>query len=163
MDSHPKRNFLLVCLLWWAPILQAQSNRILVGHSALLPQSEGMRLATQCSRRGVSNVQATWVPSANQLTEMEIELSKFLASKHPKILKSSEKLYLQYAGFVVNGRPIIYINAINEFHVHPPFTDEPVDWKNVAMKFCDGGHVFWGLEYDPISKSFSNMAFNGNA
>jgi hypothetical protein len=122
-----------------------------------------MRLTTQCSRRGVSGVQATWVPSASQLTEMEIELSKFLASNYPKILKSAEKLYLQYVGFVVNGRQIIYINAFGEFQVHRPFLDEPVDWKKVAMKICDGGRVFWGLEYDPISKSFSNMAFNGNA
>jgi hypothetical protein len=28
---------------------------------------------------------------------------------------------------------------------------------------CDGGDDFWGLEYDPESKAFSALEFNGDA
>jgi hypothetical protein len=149
--------------LFLAQGLIAQFIRIPPGHSALLPEKEGMRLTNQCSRRGVVGVEATWVPTELQLVEMELELAKFLQSNHPRISKSVNRLYLQYVGLIVGSRKIIYINAFDEFQVNPPFIEEPVDWRKVAMKFCDGGRTFWGLEYDPLTKSFSNMAFNGKA
>jgi len=161
--SHHVSQFIFLSTLWLAPSLHAQVNLIHSGQTAVLSEKESLKLATQCSRKGVPGIQSTWTPNASQVSEMEIELSKFLTAKYPSITKNIKKLYLQYAGFVVSDRHIIYINAFDEFQAHPPFDENPLDWRKVAMKMCDGGRAFWGLEYDLVSKTFSNMAFNGNA
>jgi len=150
---HLVSRFIIICTFWLAPSLYAQINHIPAGQTAVLPEKESLKLATQCSRKGVPGIQSTWTPSADQLAKMEIELSKFLATKHPSVIKNIKKLYLQYSGFVVNGRQIIYINAFDEFQAHPPFDANPVDWRKVAMKICDGCRAFWGVEYDPVSKT----------
>ena len=61
----------------------------------------------------------------------------------------------QYAGLVIHGHRIIYLNAfIARFTSNPRWRDEPVI-------ICDGGTVTFGVEYDPVTKTFANFAFNG--
>jgi hypothetical protein len=68
----------------------------------------------------------------------------------------------QYAGFISSGRKIIYVNALPRRDTESQMPDEPPeDWKHKALVMCDGGPQFFGVEYDPQTKAFSNFAFNG--
>ncbi len=58
--------------------------------------------------------------------------------------------FRQYLGVIVNGKRYIYIDA------SPSKKDE-------MMIVCDGGKDYWGVLYDPENKTFSELAFNGEA
>jgi len=78
----------------------------------------------------------------------------------------------QYVGFTRQGRKLIYLNAFSA-RVVDVFCEEDVKpaqegdcrshWRREAVGVCDGGDDFWGVEYDPESKTFSSLAFNGSA
>jgi hypothetical protein len=53
---------------------------------------------------------------------------------------------------------MIYINA---FPLWRPETFQP--WRTKPVLICDGGESVWGVLYDPVSKTFRDLAFNGNA
>jgi hypothetical protein len=63
---------------------------------------------------------------------------------------------MQYAGIVVNGKHLIYINA---FYQSRP--DEWEKWKKIAVAVCDGGSGFWGALYDPKEKKVFDLRLNG--
>jgi hypothetical protein len=68
----------------------------------------------------------------------------------------------QYFGIVSGGRRYIYINAFpaSEFKDWPK--QVPVfNWRMQPFVACDGGSGFWGVLYDPASRRFSQLAFNG--
>jgi hypothetical protein len=37
------------------------------------------------------------------------------------------------------------------------------DWRRQIVAVCDGGPQFFGVEYDPDTKTFSHFEFNGIA
>lgn len=65
--------------------------------------------------------------------------------------------YRQYVGIVVNGRKLIYISA---FAMR--LAEHGYDWwRRKPALACVGGEAFGGVLYDPLSKAFSQLAFNG--
>ena len=40
---------------------------------------------------------------------------------------------------------------------------DPDEWRHPAIMICDGGDDYWGLEYDPATKTYSQLAFNGGS
>ena len=68
-------------------------------------------------------------------------------------VKSLEDFYMQYAGIVVKGQRLVYINAFAS-------DDPPEFWKERAVIVCDGG-VDWGVLYDPANGRFFDLAVNG--
>ena len=128
--------------------------------STLLPASEVKSVVKQCSRPSPTEFTDTWQPSKEELKEME---SRFAEIRKLKVLeccilgekiKNPEGDYMQYAGIVLGGRKLIYINAI---------PGDPGDsWKEKAVVICDGGTA-WGVLYDPKTKTFSSLAVNGIA
>jgi hypothetical protein len=77
-------------------------------------------------------------------------------------LREINSYFRQYAGVIVAGRKLIYINAFpaSEFDNGPPQIVRSA-WKEEPFKACDGGSSFWGVLYDPSRRSFSDLAFNG--
>jgi len=128
--------------------------------STLLPASEVKTVANQCSRPSPSKFTDTWQPSKEELKEME---SRFAEIRKLTVqeccvtgarITDPEKYYMQYAGIVLDGKKLIYINAI---------PGEPGDfWKEQAVVICDGGNA-WGVLYDPKTKKFYSLAINGVA
>jgi len=125
-------------------------------HGSLLYGEQARTLAKQCSRPPLTNIKGHWVPSTNQLSKLEKQLDQYLSAKHPEIRKNIGQLYFQYAGLIRHKRKIIYINTIDHY------TQTNPDWRHTAMIVCDGGDMFWGLEYDPNTEEFSEMSFNSS-
>jgi hypothetical protein len=65
----------------------------------------------------------------------------------------------QYGGFLRGGRRFIYGN----FFPHEAGDDRPADndWRHAPMMVCDGGHAFFGVEYDVEGRRFTHLGFNG--
>jgi hypothetical protein len=65
----------------------------------------------------------------------------------------------QYVGIVRQGRRFIYGNYFR----HEPSQDAIFgdDWRRESTRVCDGGPVFFGVEYDVEAQRFTHIAFNG--
>jgi hypothetical protein len=121
-------------------------------------------LARQCSRVSPGPVEDVWTPSEEQIEEVEDNLILHLARELEQAGQSPSPggYYRQYAGFVVGGKRIIYVNGVDESAIERD-TAAAFDWRTQAVQICDGGTITFGAEYDPTTRQFSNFAFNGSA
>ena len=62
----------------------------------------------------------------------------------------------QLIGVSINGKSYIYINAFLKGDINLLPT-----WKTEPVIMCDGGEGFWGALFDPETKEFSQLSFNG--
>lgn len=132
---------------------------------AVLAPPEARRLLHQCSRAAPQGVTGDWAPSTADIRELEARLPKALdeaLGKHRAGGARAPVVARQYAGFVIGRRRIVYVNGFTKEETEPPFPGAPAfDWRRKAMSVCDGGPVFFGVEYDPATGTFANFAFNG--
>jgi hypothetical protein len=125
---------------------------------AILPTSQGWALIRQCSRGSPANVSGFWEPSPAQVLTIEQRLPELLRkSGQESVLAGSRR---QYIGVTSRGKKLIYLNA---FPASALDVGEHTNWKTEAFTVCDGGDVFWGLEFDPADETFHNIQFNGVA
>lgn len=112
-------------------------------------------LFKQCSRQSPS-ANGYWNPTNGDIEKLELLWPKFMVPQARKMklpMKMPlQNFYRQYAGFMRNGRRVIYINA---------FQYPDAKWKQQAVVVCDGGPSFFGVEFDVKSQQFTNLAFNG--
>lgn len=128
----------------------------------------------QCSRSSPDRVEGYWVPSDLQIAELEERLPAFLESL-PVVVQPRplDSYFLQYTGFRKGGREWIEVNAITplqgmgdrpdaflDLTAQPPLY-EP--WLSERVWVCDGQNNFWGVVYDPSTRTFTNYAMNGGA
>ena len=138
----------------------------------VFPELKARDLIPQCSRGAPGPVEGTWSPSSSQIAELEARLPESLdgvLAKRGEYQDRSRDFLRQYAGFIIHGRRIIYVNAFPRFLLaveknssaerHRP---QP-DWRSTVEGVCDGGPAFFGVEYDPDTKAFSHFEFNGLA
>ena len=130
-----------------------------VKDGTIFPPKKAELLLRHCSRNGPTAVTEFWLPQLAQIAQLELALPDLLETKlsgerHPPI-KSYKR---QYAGLIVKGRKIIYVNGFAGGDGAGPGT-----WRTDPVKVCDGGNGFFGVEYDPEKKSFEGLAFNGVA
>lgn len=117
----------------------------------------------QCSRAPLPVFQGTWQPGEEDIKALEEQLpaveglkASICCIKDARV-GSVHDYYRQYVGIVVNGRKLIYINAFAR-----RLTEYGYDWwRRKPALACEGGEAFWGVLYDPLSQSFSQLAFNG--
>ncbi len=134
----------------------------------VLPPQIAPQLLKQCSRAAPSGFQSIWMPDLPQIRDLEARLPAALGSALQKAGASryAPADYLrQYAGFTVNGRKIIYVNGmlrrgVDNEALPPEFRR---DWRHQPVVVCDGGVGYFGVEYDPSTKTFAHLAFNGEA
>ena len=153
----------------------------------VFPAARARDLTTQCSRSASGTVQATWDPDAFQIQQLEQALSAVLLERLAQTQWSGETprpgdYYRQYAGVVINGRQLIYVNGFHKQFVESTvaFIDQnranpnqlsafPLEyrganfWQGVPVMVCDGGAMFFGAEYDPATGQFVAFQFNGAA
>lgn len=122
-------------------------------------------LARQCSRVSPGPVEGAWTPSEEQLEALEDQLILLVARELENAgqTPSPGGYYRQYAGFIIGGRQIIYVNGVDEAGIDsdPGPAFHPGNWREHAIRICDGGTITFGAEYDPATQQISNFAFNG--
>jgi hypothetical protein len=138
--------------------------------------AKARELLEPCSRSGPKGVTGTWQPEPQQIRDLEARLPEALvrgfqsahadARNNHQVLPTFDR---QYAGVVIGGRKLIYINAFPHSIVDFDGTDlmslwrKGADWRRKPVVICDGGDAFWGALYDPQSKTFEDFEFNGVA
>ncbi len=134
-------------------------------NGAILPPEVARDVLNQCSRNVPGPVQGMWQPSKAQIQNLEALLPKALdeafakRGEHP----NRSAVYLrQYAGFIVDGRNIIYVNAFPRDLLNTE-QSSTLDWRLHATLVCDGGSAFFGVEFDPGNGTFAHFEFNGAA
>ena len=159
------------------------SNRP-ASRSVVLTGDAMRSLFSQCSRPSPEGIDNYWTPTVRDLRALDSTFPKFIqAQKLPEgvTAKSLNLYYFQCAGFIRKGRKMIYVNAFSPNHtlafalemvITPDMkaTKESVakarkrpHWHQKAETVCDGGSSFWGVEYDPETRQFTHLYFNGRA
>jgi hypothetical protein len=138
---------------------------------AILPVSKTERLARQCSRKSPGPVTGTWSPTRTMIADLEFTLGEELEQKLKAIPEAGAKpqdYYRQYAGLLIDGRQVIYINGVHNSVIDRDLAREQGAgrpqrglWSNEPVMICDGGTLTFGVEYDPATKAFDRFAFNG--
>jgi hypothetical protein len=142
---------------------------------AIMALDQGPVMFAQCSRPAPREKGPFWSPAPAQIEELEGELAAYLRQQgHAKEADGLARFLRQYVGFVRTDRKLIYLNAFPVYLVEadekmcrerpelmPKELCEPDHWRHEGVFACDGGDDFWGLEYDPESKAFSALEFNG--
>jgi hypothetical protein len=135
----------------------ADTRTVLTGDAARM-------LSRQCSRISPGPVEDVWTPTDAEADAIEDELILLVAREMENAGQSPSPggYYRQYAGLVVGGRRIIYVNGVDESAVErDPNAQHRFDWRTQPILICDGGPITFGVEYDPATRQFSNFAFNG--
>lgn len=139
----------------------------------ILPEAIGPALLEQCSRATPRTVKGYWTPSDVMIYELETALPQSLGSAIQDAtptgipLVEPQEFYRQYIGIIEqNGRRKIYVNGFHRHHVrrsNPGFAggqSDTVSWRLQAVSVCDGGTLYFGVEYDPNRQRFSAVRFN---
>jgi hypothetical protein len=121
---------------------------------AILPARQSVESLKQCSRPSPSDVSGGWDISPALAAQIEADLPKLETQMHGI---APQVFYRQYVGILQSGQRRVYINAF------APSTLETRDdsWEREPADACDGGDQFWGAVYDPATRQFSELAFNG--
>jgi len=127
----------------------------------------------QCGANRSSLIRSTWVPSDSEIAVLEERFAPSLqraldrqVSDRRARLNASE-FYRQYIGVVhPDGRRMIFVNGFHrEFtRLSASFgTKEPSDtllWRTHPVFVCDGGLLFFRVEFDPKTKKLGRIRFN---
>lgn len=100
-----------------------------------------------------------WEPSNRQISKLELALPEYLLRNSPigKIPSDNFKSYgRQYFGISQNGKKLIYLNA---FCDPERFARRKTD----LVRVLDGGSCYFHVLYDPETKTFSDVNYNGEA
>jgi hypothetical protein len=122
----------------------------LAAPSVLLPADQAKAMLEQCSRPSPAAVDGTWTVSAQAVDRLERDLPQLTA----QVAKPRE-FYRQYVGITVQGQRLVYINAFYTAN------GANLPWRDRPMIVCDGGKSAWGALYNPKTRKFSDVQFNG--
>lgn len=136
--------------------------------SVTLDSTKGAQLLKQCSRGIPGNVKSFWTPASNDIQNLESNLDnlKKVVARDCCIIgakiDSLQSFAFQYLGVVIKGKKYIYINAFPPKTVEH-YKERKLDLATTPVVVCDGGDHYWGVLFDPETKQFSSLAFNGVA
>src|SRR5262249_847349 len=142
-----------VCLAAGSLAIAMAAEVTLPDRATILSTSEGPKIIRQCSRPGPENVSDFWMPAVADVLAAEKELPSLLRDSGHKI--KLENTNRQYVGIIAHGKKLIYVNG---FSVDPSM---PHGWRASATIVCDGGDAFLGAEFNPVTKAFTHLEFNG--
>lgn len=108
-----------------------------------------------CSREPPQGITGYWEVKQAEVHRIDDALLAHLdrTGLRNKLRYSPSGYQRQYLGLIRGEQRIVYINA---FPVN--FGDAVGRSKSQFVKGCDGGNLFWGIEYDVLSKSFANFS-----
>ena len=161
---HRTLIFLALFLLSFGASADSASSE----RAVLLPPTQARHALQQCSRETPGPVSSVRTVSPAVIAKLEQDLPKLsrlvsqtCCGKGLSVLDPSA-FYRQYVGVSINGHDFVYINA---FHDHPIYLrrKDRDRWRSEPELVCDGGDSFWGALYDPETRQFSQLSFNGPA
>jgi hypothetical protein len=130
----------------------------------VLPEAVANLLLAQCSRGVPPAYEGHWLPAADDIAALEAALPRALATAQPgdaQLRNAPQGWRRQYGGFRRGGRRFIYGNFFPREVGDDP--DAANDWRHAPVMICDGGHAFFGVEYDVDARRFTHLGFNGYA
>jgi hypothetical protein len=133
-------------------------------NSALVfPEGRGLELLNQCSRGAPEPVETTWTPTDADIVQLESRLLDYLRQQRPAMYPAGQPVDLirHYAGLVMKGRRVIYLDAEIRGPGSLPVGEYPTLPDRPFNGVCDGGPAFFGVEYDVEAKTFSHLLENG--
>jgi hypothetical protein len=101
-----------------------------------------------------------WMPTVDQVQELESLLPKYLNSHPPiddKPVGDFFEYGRQYFGVTQKDRKLIYLNAF----CNPSKFDHR--WEKEIILVKDGGSCYFQVFFDPFKKEFVHLHYNGNA
>jgi hypothetical protein len=130
--------------------------------AVILPETVADQLLHQCSRAVPPAYAGHWLPNADDIAGLEAALPPALNAARPadaEIRSAPQGWRRQYGGFLRGGRRFIYGN----FFPRETGDNRPSDndWHRAPVMICDGGPVFFGVEYDAEAGRFTQIAFQG--
>ena len=127
----------------------------------ILPQYAGKRLLKPCTRRAPDSPGAPWRPGPTDVERFEAAIPRLVAAHKECFTKDKSedlKHYVrQYTGFSRDGRRFIYANFLHSTARKRDFGDA---WLWSPAAYCDGGHEFFGIEFDLDSGRFTAVDFD---
>jgi hypothetical protein len=121
--------------------------------------------ARLCNRPAPRMVAGTWTPERDMIRRLESVLARELqtaldAAPESRMTLVAADYYRQYAGLIVGGRRIVYVNGLHQKAVARDIGSR-TPWQTTAWHPCDGGLLFFGAEYDVETETLSRLVFNG--
>jgi hypothetical protein len=97
-----------------------------------------------------------WQVNQSDVERIDEALMQYLERQGlVKMLRSPLSAYgRQYLGYNRSERRFVYVNA---------FMRSSSDTKSMYVRWCDGGNLFWGIEYDMQEKIFTGFEIDGVA
>jgi hypothetical protein len=107
-----------------------------------------------CSRPTPQGITSYWQVNQSDVERIDEALMQYLERKGLlKMLRTPLSAYgRQYLGYNRGERRFVYINA---------FMRSSGDTKSTYVRWCDGGNLFWGIEYDMKGKTFTGFEIDG--
>jgi hypothetical protein len=133
------------------------------GSALVFPESRGLELLNQCSRGVPEPVETTWTPSDADILQLESRLLDYLRQQRPAMYPAGQPVDLirHYAGLVMKGGRVIYLDAEIRGPGSLPAGEYPTLPDRPFNGVCDGGPAFFGVVYDVDAKTFSHLLENG--
>jgi len=108
-----------------------------------------------------------WAPDSETIASLEVALPPALQRaldqriKEPAGRPGPGDYYRQYIGIRKGRRQVVYINGFHRLHVERLRSKFDESWRTRVVNVCDGGTMFFGAEYDPVTRQVENLRFNG--
>jgi len=155
----------------------------------IFPEEIAPLVANQCSKGNYNG--DFWVPSIDQVQLLEKHLPKYFEEKHINLRHGGlDTFRRQYVGIYINGEKAIYANAFHSkagaiFSTNnksPEYLEianerrrkklskyvdivrlpnDLLTWKHYPINVCDGGELYFGINFQLKNIQFSNLIFNG--
>jgi hypothetical protein len=154
--SH-KQTIILAISLFVSCFAFAQDSTYCV-----LDSTKAQRFEKQCSR-AEPQINGGWNPSESDIDTLQKHLSEICKLKSEECCSVGGSVTApfeyrrQYVGIITHGRKMIYVNA---FPLHEKLLGL-CNWRKEPYLVCDGGESYWGVVFDPETKKFLSLAFNG--
>lgn len=143
------------------PPIRFESELPVVTNSAaqgiIVPARYGAAVLNQCSRSVPDGKFRLWVPTGNDVKELEQQLPSFVGRHLPVYLdelpQPLDDYKRQYVGLSNDSGKFVYVNLF--------LADSRMDWRQRAIVVCDGGAAFFGVLYNVGTHRFVHIAYNG--
>jgi hypothetical protein len=127
--------------------------------------TEASAFTQPCSRRFPAGLSEPWDPEPADVARAERRFDAMvdeafddLPADHSDRRPTS--YYRQYAGFLRNGKRVLYVNAVAE-EVIAWWELPDRSWRHNAVLICDGGTLTFGAVFDLEKNDFDSVEFNG--
>jgi hypothetical protein len=138
------------------------------GPWAVVPEKSAERLVGRCEATSPT-FEGTWTPDEEIIRTLEDALPSALtratfrtAMPLDASVPPLSDYYRQYVGLIRRGKKAVYINGFHRRYAEDTAASpkESMSWRKIPISVCDGGHDFFGGEYDVEARRFRYIAFD---